>query len=293
MPTWRALAFARTFRGNVIMTSHLDAALRYAQRGLPVFPLWPVLPFKPAGMVCGCGTLRCTSPGKHPMPRLAPRGFKDASTDAKVIKEWWTSRSDANIGIATGRGVVVVDVDPRHGGDRSLVELERTNGQLPPTWRVKTGGGGLHIYFTSPPDVMIKNSASQIADGVDVRGHGGYVVAPPSTHISGGFYEWATGKDLAPMPAWLIGALQQPRTKVTAPADWRNLVRGGVTEGKRNDAAARLAGHLLRRYVDPHVTLELLMAWNVTRCAPPLAAPEIATIVNSIAKRELARRQAQ
>jgi hypothetical protein len=270
----------------------LDVALRYGRHGLPVFPLWPVLPFKPGGMVCGCGTLRCTSPGKHPMPRLAPRGFKDASTDAKVIKEWWTSRSDANVAIATG-SVVVIDVDPRHSGDRSLVELERTNGQLPPTWRVKTGGGGLHIYFKSQPNVEIKNSAGQLGAGLDVRGHGGYVVAPPSTHISGGKYEWADGKDLAPMPAWLVRALQQPRTKVSVSADWRELVRNGVTEGKRNDAAARLAGHLLRHYVDPHVTLELLMAWNITRCAPPLAAPEITTIVNSIAKRELVRRQVQ
>jgi hypothetical protein len=275
------------------MTNLLDAALRYARHGLPVFPLWPVLKFD-RGFTCGCGKgTRCDSPGKHPLSALVPNGLKSATTDEKVITEWWTAWPNANIGIATGR-VVVVDVDPRHGGDRSLAELERTKGKLPPTWRVNTGGGGLHIYFAASSDSAIKNSAGLLGAGLDVRGHGGYVVAPPSTHISGGHYEWAAGKDLAPMPEWLVTALQQPCTKVSVPsADWRELVRSGVTEGKRNDAAARLAGHLLRRYVDPHVTLELLMAWNITRCAPPLAPPEITTIVNSIAKRELARRQAQ
>jgi hypothetical protein len=73
----------------------------------------------------------------------------------------------------------------------------------------------------------------------------------------------------------------------------RELVRADVTDSKRNDGAARLAGHLLRRYVDPRIALELVLAWNTTRCAPPLEAPEITTIVNSIAGRELARRQAK
>jgi hypothetical protein len=85
-----------------------------------------------------------------------------------------------------------------------------------------------------------------------------------------------------------------PHAKVPAPASaWLELVRADVTDRKRNDAAARLAGHLLRRYVDPRVAIELLMAWNGTRCAPPLAPAEITTIVDSIAGRELARRQAK
>jgi hypothetical protein len=268
-----------------------EAALRYSRHGLPVFPLWPVLPFK-YGFTCACGkTIRCDSPGKHPS-NLARHGLKDATTDEKIIKEWWTCQPTANIAIATG-AVVVVDIDPRHGGNAALAKLEAKHGNFPPTWRVRTGGGGLHLYFSAPPDSTIKNSAGQLGTGIDVRGHGGYVVAPPSTHISGKSYEWAAGKDLAPVPKWLVTALQRPRTKVSAPsAEWRDLVRNGVTEGKRNDAAARLAGHLLRRYVDPHVTLELLMAWNVARCSPPLAPPEITTIVNSIAKLELERRQA-
>jgi hypothetical protein len=272
--------------------SLLDAALRYARRGLPVFPLWPVLLFK-YGFTCGCGRgTRCESPGKHPLGTLVPNGLKSATTDDKVITDWWTAWPNANIGIATG-AAIVIDIDPRHGGDATLAELEAKHGNFPASWRVRTGGGGLHIYLSAPSDIMIKNSAGQLGDGIDVRGYGGYVVAPPSKHVSGGEYEWAAGKDLAPTPAWLVNALQQPRLKaVTAPQDWRELVRNGVTEGKRNDGAARLAGHLLRRYVDPRVALELVLAWNIARCQPPLPPSEITTIVNSIARLELERRQA-
>lgn len=272
--------------------SPLEFALKYARRGFPVFPVWPALKFE-RGFTCGCGKgTRCSSPGKHPLQGLAPRGLKDATTDDRIVTDWWTAWPNANVAIATG-GVIVIDIDPRHGGDATLAQLETTHGSLPPTRRVKTGGGGLHIYFAAPPKITIKNSAGQLGAGIDVRGQGGYVLAPPSSHISGQPYEWTPGPGLAPMPPWLVTALQQPRLKAPVAAqDWQQLVRQGVTEGNRNNAAAKLAGHLLRRYVDPMVTLELVLAWNMTRCAPPLTPSEIKTIVCSIAGRELERRQA-
>jgi Bifunctional DNA primase/polymerase, N-terminal/Primase C terminal 1 (PriCT-1) len=274
------------------MSNLLDAAHRYAARGLPVFPLWPVLPFK-YGVTCGCGRgTRCESPGKHPLGTLVPNGLKSATTDNKMITDWWAAWPNANIGIATG-DVVVIDIDPRHGGDAALARLEEKHGKFPPTRRVRTGGGGLHIYLSAPPNVTIKNSTGQLGDGLDVRGHGGYVVAPPSKHVSGKEYEWTADHDLAGVPDWLVATLRQPGLKpVTAPADWRELVRNGVIEGKRNDATARLAGHLLRRSVDPRVTLELVLAWNIARCQPPLPPSEVVIIVNSIARLELERRQA-
>ena len=205
------MAEPRALRGNVMM---LDAALRYARCGLPVFPLWPVLEFKPGSFTCGCGKgLRCgTNSGKHPLAALVPNGLKSATIDANIIKDWWATWPEANIAIATGP-VVVIDIDPRHRGDASLAQLEAKHGNFPPTWRVRTGGGGLHIYFTVPSDITIKNSVSEIAPGVDVRGYGGYVVAPPSKHISGGKYEWTAGKELAPLPSWLTTSLQQPHVK--------------------------------------------------------------------------------
>jgi hypothetical protein len=275
-----------------MMSELLEAALSYAGQGFAVFPVWPVMPFQSA-LACMCGkTIRCESPGKHPMGNLVRHGLADASTDEKLIRHWWASRPDANVGVVTDR-LVVIDIDPRHGGDRSLAELELLNGSLPPTWRVNSGGGGTHLWFAAPNGVVVRNSAGRLATGIDVRAAGGYAIAPPSNHISGGRYVWANQGPLAPLPQWIVTELAQPRTKVATPsAQWRELVTNAIAEGQRNQAVARLAGHLLRRYVDPLVTLELLLVWNRTRCKPPLPDAEVRQTVNSIAGRELARRTA-
>jgi hypothetical protein len=226
------------------------------------------------------------------MGNLVRHGLSDASTDEKLVRHWWTSRSDANVGVVTGR-VVVIDIDPRHGGDRSLEELERANGKLPTTWRVNSGGGGTHLWFAPPADVVVRNSVGRLAAGIDVRASGGYAIAPPSKHVSGGRYVWANQGPLASLPQWIFTALARPRTKDATPsAQWRELVTSSIVEGQRNQAVARLAGHLLRRYVDPLVTVELLLVWNRIRCKPPLSDAEVKHTVNSIAGRELARRSA-
>lgn len=273
---------------------NLDAALRYASLGLPVIPVWPVLSFS-RGLTCKCSrTLRCASPGKHPIHYLAPRGLKDATIDERTIKDWWGCEPDANIALATG-SVIVIDIDPRHDGDASLAKLEADHGRIPLSWRVGTGGNGRHIYLQAPTDVAIRNSAGLLGAGIDVRGCGGYVVAPPSRHISGAQYTWQSRHDLAPMPDWLIAALAAPRVDPVLASGrldmWRGLVRDGVTEGGRNDSVARLTGLLLRRGLDPLLTLEFMLAWNIARCRPPLAASEVEGVVNSIAGREIARRR--
>jgi hypothetical protein len=275
--------------------SALNFALRYARDGLRVLPLWPALPFGPGNFTCGCGRRsRCTQPGKHPLSPLAPHGSKDATLDDKVIADWFTAWPNANLGIATGDGLVVLDIDPRHGGDRALAELEAEHGKLPPTWRVTTGGGGTHIYFYAPAGTSIKNSAGKLGSGIDVRAQGGFVVAPPSLHISGGTYFWEHEEVLASMPSWLVATLTEPKSSAlkTPVETWRAMTRDGVREGRRNDAAARLSGYLLRHYVDPVVVLELIQSWNIAKCSPPLEAGEIAAVVESVCGRELERRKA-
>ena len=109
----------------------------------------------------------------------APRGLKDATVDESTIKEWWDCEPEANVALVTG-SVVVVDIDPRHNGEASLAQLEADHGEIPPYWRVSTGGGGLHIYLKAPMGIAIRNSAGLLGAGIDVRGCGGYVVAPPA-----------------------------------------------------------------------------------------------------------------
>jgi hypothetical protein len=270
----------------------LDAALAYARLGLPVFPVWPVVQYRENKFCCSCGkTLRCENPGKHPMGRLVPRGLNDATTDEAQVRHLWACRADANIGIATGR-VVVLDIDPRHDGDKTLADLEQKHGAITTTWRVATGGGGVHLYFN--PDREVRSNAGALGPGLDVRGTGGYVIAPPSVHVSGNPYTWERAPEqtaMAPLPAWLLASSRAIVKAATPAASWRALVAGGVGEGHRNDAVTRLAGHLLRREVDPLVTFEFLLTWNAARCRPPLDETEVAGIVARIAERELRRRE--
>ena len=142
----------------------------------------------------------------------------------------------------------------------------------------------------------MRNSAGKVAPGIDVRGDGGYVLAPPSIHPSGKRYEWSVDctSTFAPAPEWLLAKITGADGDGAAPmppSAWRALIANGVTEGSRNNTVAKVSGYLLRRFVDPLVVLELAQIWNVARCTPPLAAEDVARIVNSIAGKELRRRQ--
>lgn len=103
---------------------------------------------------------------------------------------WWTTWPDANIGIRTGQvsGIVVLDIDAKNGGLESWRDLQDLHGRVD-TLTYYTGGGGLHLYFEAPPDEL-KSTTGDIASGVDTRAEGGYVIAPPSLHISGERYIW-------------------------------------------------------------------------------------------------------
>jgi hypothetical protein len=263
------------------MTVHVDAALDLARRGFAVFQL------KPRGKV----PLVATRDGGH--------GCHDATKDQSIITEWWTSVPFANIGLATGRssGIFVLDVDPRHGGDEALAELERRHGKLPETPVSITGGGGQHVFFRHEPG--IGNSAGKVGVGLDVRGQGGYIVAPPSVHENGRPYAWDVDHHLdevpiARAPDWLIDLLRtKPKNgRAEMPVSWRRLVADGVAEGRRNTAITRLAGHLLRKGVDPLVVLDLARVRNAERCRPPLDDAEVVKTVDSIAAAELRRRSA-
>ncbi len=190
-----------------------NQALAYARRRLLVFPCHnPVPPsrvgFGSAAIICcSCGSSKCKFPGnagKHPR---TPHGFKDASTDEKQIRAWWGQWPYANIGIGTGGGLVVVDVDPRHQGDKTLAKLERKNGRLPDDAKGISGGGGPHYYLTLPKGAAIVSGTNMLGAGIDVKADNGYVIAPPSLHGSGKRYRWANGKMPAKIPsapAWLV-----------------------------------------------------------------------------------------
>jgi hypothetical protein len=159
----------------------LDFALSYAREGFAVFP--------------------CKSRGKEP---LTQHGFKDATRDEVQIRRWWTKRPDANIGLATGRehGIIVIDVDGLEG-EKWLALLEEKFGKLPSTSRAKTGNG-MHFFFALPDGRGPVPSSA--ADGLDIRGDGGYVIAAPSVHPNGKTYEWdeKSAQQFAEAAEWLL-----------------------------------------------------------------------------------------
>jgi hypothetical protein len=156
-----------------------EAAIAYAGLGFWVLPLWSAHDGR-----CDCGCANCDSLGKHPHGWHAPHGLKDGARDKAVIRSWFTDGKLVNIGIRTGpeSGILGLDIDPRHGGDESLKKL----GPLPETATVQTGGGGRHLHFKYPDGLSIRNSAGKLGPGLDIRGAGGNLVAPPSLHVSGG-----------------------------------------------------------------------------------------------------------
>lgn len=203
------------------------AALQYAERGWHVLPIYPAI-----GATCGCGVPTCATPGKHPIGALVNRGLHNASAFSAHITNWWTQWPDANIAIRTGSAsnLVVIDLDDRPNDGREGMATWRrlvtayNYGQSPETVEAITGGGGRHLYFIAPPGVLIVSSKDHLGPGVEVKAEGGYVVAPPSTHISGRAYTWEASShpddiEVAPLPDWLLALLKtrQPRTDSTAP----------------------------------------------------------------------------
>jgi hypothetical protein len=249
----------------------IRTAMALAQKGMAVFP--------------------CRPQDKLP---ATEHGCKDATTDLDIIRQWWRQKPQLNVAIATGivSGIFVVDVD-NLDAEVELRRLEAEHGGLPSTVEVITARGR-HVYFRLP-ETSVRNSAGKIAPGIDVRGDGGYVLAPPSIHPTGRRYEWSVdcASSLAEAPAWLLDKISLPANRVTLalpPEAWRELVANGAAEGTRDCTITKLAGHLLRRRIDPFVALELLQSWNATRCVPPLLAADIERIVASVASRELRRR---
>lgn len=142
------------------------------------------------------------------------------ATRAEITAWWSNGGSDQNIAVACGpvSGVFVVDIDGADG-EASLAALEAEHGQLPKTWRVKTGRGR-HYWFRDPG---LSNTAGKIGDHIDTRGKGGLIVAPGSVHPSGATYEWELGFDpefteLADLPAWVVAKLDPRLPKDAGPA---------------------------------------------------------------------------
>ena len=192
----------------------LEAARLYARLGIRVLPVHGIRNGR-----CTCGKSCGNDAGKHPIGVLVRRGVKDATTNDDLIRRWWARWPYANVGIATGRmaspldGLYLwaVDVDPRNGGNDTFVSLLAAAGGSPKTAVSQTGGGGTHWLFVSNRPF---NSRGILGKGIDIKGQDGYIVAPPSVHLSGQRYWWISPfKNLSEMP----GGLQEKLKRAEVP----------------------------------------------------------------------------
>ncbi len=256
----------------VVMTEQPNpreaAAIAYARRG------WSVVP-----------TAR-----RSKRPLVPWTAYQRRAAEVSEIQAWFRRWPGANVAIVTGAvsGLVVLDIDPQHQGEESLAAWQDRHGPLPETLESVTGGGGRHLYFRHPGSIL--HNRVGLAPGIDFRADGGVVVAPPSIHPSGRPYAWKpahgpTETSPAAMPDWLLVELQPGAHPRGHPVGyWREIVRAGVPEGRRNNTVASLAGHLLWHGVDSEVVADLLQCWNRLRCRPPLSDAEVARTVESITR---------
>lgn len=261
----------------VIERSKRDAALALAAQGLPVFPL--------------------IENGKLP---AYPRWPDTATTDPNRIRDWWTCgvtgwEQDYNIGVLTDK-FLIIDIDNKDGrhGDASLSLLEAIWEDLPPTMTVRTPTGGYHRYFrvTEP----VRNTASKLAEHIDVRGWHGFVVAPGST-INGAPYEWLPGLSpsdapIADAPEWLVKLATAGKTKATLniqrrdpipasdvvdhpatlerAATWLRDEAPEAIEGAGGDAVTYGVACRVRDIgCSERTAVDLMLEWWNERCSPP------------------------
>lgn len=253
-----------------------QAAQAYAALGLKVLPIIPV--------------------EKRPATR---NGVRDASSSKDRITIWFhDGRRD--VAIAPDETFWVLDVDPHHGGDASLDRLEQEHGPLPATVAATTGGGGRHLYFRG------RNARNLVGmrPGLDVRAAGGYVVAAPSQHKSGGVYAWEPGRapwetTMANAPPWLqdLAGGERSEEEKFRIEDWfppedcehtfsedERMDRARRYVSKADPAVAGQGGHtrtfalaatVTRGFdLDEEQSLEVLQEWN-EQCCPPWTEKEL------------------
>lgn len=238
------------------MSTMLDAALAYAAFGWPVFPVTP----------------------NQKKPPLIKECQKLASTDPAQIRAWWTRWPNANIAIRTGDRVgTVIDIDPRHDGDKTLADLEQRHVALPVTLTQATPSGGFHRVFQYSPGV--KNQASELGAGLDTRNTNGYILAAPS-RFEGKAYRWLTPFEtpLAPLPRWVIERLAAGNGTRPGPGPQH----GPIPSGARNSTLFALGRSWRAKGLsDTAIGLGVVEA-NATRCRPPLTDAEVEAIVASV-----------
>ena len=284
---------------------NIDYALKYAELGWSIVPCHHIIKGE-----CTCKDPNCSSPGKH--PRIRWKDYQLIKADKETISKWWQRWPGANIGLITGAisSTIVLDVDEHNMS--GIETLRKRKLVIPMYARSQTGGGGYHFFYKHPgKPVRNWTEGKGLLPGVDFRGDGGFIVLPPSSHISGDNYTWIEKpeklSDLYDAPKWLLDMIFNQKSKAMAPGDvsrpnsvildnndlfeganhdddpkWIEKMMNPASEGSRNSICAQLAGYWMKRLNDDHIAVkEILLNWNM-RNNPPLDDREVLGVITSI-----------
>lgn len=240
-----------------------DDAVAYARRGWAVFALKP----------------RSKEPATL-------HGVKDATTDVEAIDEWWTEHPRCNIGIAMGSpsgGLMAIDIDVDEDagkdGMATLRAWERAHGELPETSSAITGRGGVHMLYRMEG---VRNSVGGDC-AVDVRGEGGYIVAPPSVHPNGNRYEWEYDPEdygVADADGNVRAFIESVRPKRGESAPKLHVPKR-IGEGRRNDTLFRMACSMQSQEWPDEAIRAAIEAANRMQCEPPLPDDDVSKLLDS------------
>ena len=242
-----------------------EAALQYADMGFAVFP---IIPPRFGGK----------SPGKRP---YIAEWQRDASTEKEKVSQWWSKYPDANIGIATGKksgGLVILDFDKKEekGIDATefLRDWERDHGELPDTWRVISSHGGYHYYYR---DNAPHGCRAGLYPGVDIRGDGGYIVAPPSILENGREYEWEQGPgdgiEIAKVNDKVLEFLSGPKKEDDSAQGFKMPEQ--IPEGQRTQWLVKMVCSMQAKGASDGAISVAVKAENEAKCVPPLSDEEL------------------
>lgn len=219
--------------------------------------------------------------GKKPVVVAWPL---EATTDSEIISRWYRVDPERNWGIATGRGLLVIDIDVKNGDGEQSWEDFTSDRKIPKTVEATTPTGGRHIFFKYPEDKMIGNSVGTLAKNIDVRADGGYVAAVP-TITKVGKYAWVEGKSpketlVAPAPKWLIEAI----LKATPEVKW-TPIGGDLENGNRNNTIFHNALQLAKVGTPFDFALDVIQKWLQEKGQSDMSSHEISATVESAYKR--------
>jgi len=274
-----------------------EIALQYLRNGLSVIPL-----YSPSMLSGNLSQKEIIDKCKR--SSVLWKEFQDRYPTEDEVNVWWDKWPEANVGIVTGKisNLIVFDIDKK-----DATEYAEEEGGFPITAKANTDKG-YHIYVQNP-DFEVKNSVNTEL-GMDIRGYGGYVVAPPSFHGSGCQYEWEEGFsifeiDPAPCEQWMVYYLKEimynsskpAKEKLPKPSDspdtvkkpatgesYTDILKYGAREGMRNDTATKLIGHLLGKGNEETVVWEMVKTWNIAKNKPSLDETELRKSFDSISK---------